>query len=780
MTETTARPGATAGVGADLLLGARLAVGGGRASLVRLALTSVAVGMCVTLLLIAAAIGPARTARGERAAAITPAMLLEQSGAAPRLEVHAVTLVSGDLTVTGVDLAALDPAAPPPPGVDRLPGPGELLLSPALEALLAGPQGDGLRPRLAGTTIGVIADDGLVDPGDLRFYRGIEPSPGSPAPNDLASGWGVTAQTDPLGDVTTTVLVAGVTILLVPLLLLVAMSTRLGGVARDRRLAAIRLVGAARAQVQRLAVGEALVAAVLGLVVGAAGFLAARAGARWFSLGGRTFFPSDIVPDPWLAVIVVGLVPVLSVGAALAALRSVVVEPLGVSRTDRGRPRRLGWRLLVVLAAVLAIGMGSGVAGASVSLVATIALAMICIPVVVPYLVEKVARLLPAGPPSWQLAVRRLGVDSGTAGRISASIAVVLAGAVALLPLLDYAAGRVDEATTSSIGSRVGYLSVSDVGADALERVPALITGAVPQAVPVGAWSGLFVYDEHGGVAGTGTGVWVAACSTVLALTTAAGCHDGDVFAVGSDPAAHGLPPAGTTVWLSPSNPPGVPWRVPAAIAAVDSRPGTLGVLGVVITPGALTGGAAALRDDLPVIQVVVNAAGASALDAAELDAVRNALAPYGWRVGNDFLGSTTVVSQFGQVMATVRVGLVVGGGLLVLMAALGLVVTVVEQLTERRRALTLAVAMGVPRAVLARSLLIGAVIPAAVAFVVADLVGLAIPLAVQPLLGTPLRADPAGLALLTGAGLALVAVVTAATLPVLRGLTRPDSLRTA
>jgi len=56
----------------DLVLGARLSVGGGRASWIRLGLMAFAVGMCVTLLLIGASVGRAGDARSERADLIQP------------------------------------------------------------------------------------------------------------------------------------------------------------------------------------------------------------------------------------------------------------------------------------------------------------------------------------------------------------------------------------------------------------------------------------------------------------------------------------------------------------------------------------------------------------------------------------------------------------------------------------------------------------------------------------------------------------------------------------
>lgn len=105
-----------------------------------------------------------------------------------------------------------------------MPAPGQLVISPALEQLLASPTGTGLRPRLSGVVVGTIGGAGLVDPGDLRFYAGMIRSGGQLPSVEVASGWGVPKVLDGTDDLTTRVLIAGTTILIVPLLLLVGLS----------------------------------------------------------------------------------------------------------------------------------------------------------------------------------------------------------------------------------------------------------------------------------------------------------------------------------------------------------------------------------------------------------------------------------------------------------------------------------------------------------------------------------------------------------------------------
>ena len=59
-------------------------------------------------------------------------------------------------TIERLDLAALGSGAPVPPGVSRLPGPGQYYASPALAALLRTVPRDELGDRFPGTMIGTI------------------------------------------------------------------------------------------------------------------------------------------------------------------------------------------------------------------------------------------------------------------------------------------------------------------------------------------------------------------------------------------------------------------------------------------------------------------------------------------------------------------------------------------------------------------------------------------------------------------------------------------------
>ncbi|MGI8415326.1 MAG: hypothetical protein ACR2P2_03795, partial [Nakamurella sp.] len=383
---TDSRPVASRGfrgLVSDLRLGARLAVGGGRASWIRLALMAFAIGISVTLLLIGASIGRAGDARAARFAATVPTtvadvvqraggesdQVLAKTRELATFEVHVSVLNSAGHQVQGADVAPLVSKPPLPPGVAALPAPGELVVSPALADLLRPGAGAGLRPRLSGPIVGSIAESGLSSPGELRFYRGAALGGDQLTDQSRGISWGnrLSAFTpnglvlglygpmNGISDLDLMVVVTGIAILIVPLLVFISIAGRIGGPARSRRVAAIRLIGGSIRQLRRFTIAEALLASVSGLLVGLVGFLIARLFAPNISVSGAGFFVSDVRPDPRLSAAALVGVPVLVVMSVLIGQRRTIVEPLGVQRRGRPRPRRLLWRLGVVAAAGVAL-----------------------------------------------------------------------------------------------------------------------------------------------------------------------------------------------------------------------------------------------------------------------------------------------------------------------------------------------------------------------------------------------------------------------------------------
>ncbi|HEX4724770.1 MAG TPA: ABC transporter permease, partial [Pseudonocardiaceae bacterium] len=209
----------------DVVLGLRLAVGGGRTSLARLVLGTIGIGMATAVLLVSASVSHILANEHQRENNAEP-------NGARIAGVSAITFSDGQIdyrgsTIPGTYLRATGPNAALPPGVTRLPGPNEIVLSPALAQLLDSSDGALLRPRLPQHVIGLIGPAGLAGPQDLTFYAYLAPGmlPAAELPQ-LAYSFGpsgdVSSGTDPILQA---LILVGVVALMVPILIMVAVSS---------------------------------------------------------------------------------------------------------------------------------------------------------------------------------------------------------------------------------------------------------------------------------------------------------------------------------------------------------------------------------------------------------------------------------------------------------------------------------------------------------------------------------------------------------------------------
>lgn len=789
---TTAR---SPGWAANLRLAGALLLASGRAGRLRWTLVAAGLALCTLVLLLAASIGPALDSRDDRTAALSPTSapigttdatldpaLLEPSWFQAT---ESSSVYRGD-RVQITELAAVDPArATPPPGVGTFPRPGEVVVSPALAEMLTGPDGEGFRSRLGGdTVVGTIADDGLIAPHELRLYRGVAADPAGWVPYRVADGWGggfapLTAVTYgvPGTSLIAVLLTAGVTIVIVPLLLFVALMSRVGSVARERRDAGLRLLGATGGQLRVVTVVETATAAVVGLALGAAGFLLARQAAPLLSVGPAGFFPADLWP-PAPALLTIALaVPILAVASVLAVRRP---DPLSVVRQQsRPRPpRRLWWRLLIPVAGGLLLwSLGQTRFGLLPAVGAGIVALLVTAAVLLPWMLERLARRLPDGPPAWQLAVGRLRLDPGTPARVVAGLSVVLAGAIALQPLLA-ASDRLDRD-----GDVAYQVQLADVPTGEMDRVVGVLQDRLgPAAVIRGG--ALIAGNIVAGPAGSPPGSRAdsstapAFASLRLAPCGALGvaCTDGMVFAE-ADP-SEDVPPAGSVLAISTPGTDGrsttFDWTVPTPTATI-SLPDRYDAA-LIVTPGALGQAIDGLLTSSPARFTVTGVEAST--EAA--DTLRADLADLGSGVEIRAAGEPADLGLRSVLSPTARTGLVIGVLLTLVVAVAGLIVTAIEQGQQRRRPLTLAVAAGVPRRVLARSMLIGAVLPIAVGVALAVLSAWLLVTLLGPLLGTPVALDWAVAAGYSALALGLVTLLAAASTLALPALTRPAAIRTA
>ncbi|MFF3344268.1 ABC transporter permease [Streptomyces sp. NPDC002779] len=770
--------------GRDLALGFRFAFAGGREGWTRAVLTAVGVGLGVALLLLTTAIPNALAARDDRGAARTDITFSAEMPAKADdtlLVVEASTVFRGT-DVRGRILEPEGPRAPLPPGVDRFPAAGEMVVSPALKRVLESGDGALLRERLPERIVGTVRQSGLVGSADLTFYRGGE----GLAP--YVDG-GQVVRIDRYGDpnpsreksdpVLILLILVVLVALLMPVAVFIAAAVRFGGERRDRRLAALRLVGSDGRMTRRIAAGEALAGALLGLVLGAVFFLIGRQIAGSVEVFRFSVFPDDLNPSPALALLVAMAVPAAAVLVTLLALRGVVIEPLGVVRTAKPARRRLWWRLLLPLGglALLYPMVGQGNEDGDFNqylVVGGVMLLLIGVTALLPWIVETVVGRLGGGGIAWQLAVRRLQLSSGTAARLVNGVAVAVAGAIALQMLF----AGVDSDYTKSTGYDVSQaqMQVTSGGGvgieDAAERLRG--TEGVRRIVAHSeGWLGDRRLDPE-----KGASVTVGDCAALREQARLTSCRDGDVFAVpgveyDTDTARLAVP--GRTLYLDPSyagSTPGreVAWQVPADLRKVEARRDLSGMErgGFLITPKALPEGAAQAMTGRAYI----------ALDPSVSDArerVRNTVAALGPLVRAEDWSATEESNRF----ASIRTGLFVGAVCVLMLIGASLLVSQLEQLRERKKLLSALVAFGTRRRTLSLSVLWQTAIPITLGLLLASAVGLTLGAVLLRMTDTAVRVDWGSLLSMTGAAAGVVLAVTLLSLPPLLRLMRPDGLRT-
>ncbi|MGW0881583.1 ABC transporter permease [Streptomyces sp. NPDC002671] len=771
-------------------MGARFAFAGGREGWVRVLLTAVGVGLGVALLLLTTAIPNALAVRHQRDEA-----RLDYTYDQKHRPKAANTLVisNADTNYHSSDIRGRlvepeGPRAPLAPGLAKYPAPGDMVVSPALKRLLDSTDGKLLRERLPYRVVGTIGEQGLVGSHELAYYAGAK----NLAPR--INGWQtarITAFGEPhpsppdrMDPVLILLVLVVFVVLLMPVAVFIAAAVRFGGERRDRRLAALRLVGSDSRMTRRIAAGEALAGSLVGLVFGTVFFLLGRHLAGSVEILDISVFPSYLNPTPALALLVAVTVPAAAVLVTLFAMRGVVIEPLGVVRAARPSRRRLWWRLLLPLGglAMLAPMIGQGRSNGDFNqylVIGGVLLLLVGVTALLPWVVEAVVARLGAGHVAWQLAVRRLQLNSGSAARMVNGIAVAVAGAIALQMLFSGVESDYTKVTGQNVERTQMEVQISRGGAFFSVADKFSATKGVRKATALAVLDVANRSWNNDDGPNTSTSVTVGDCAALREVARLTSCHDGDIFvARGGDKEMDAdvakLATPGRKLYFDTGN--GFykgrdfVWSVPGGLKQVRSieGPNRYRDSGFLMTPSAVPHRMAGLARG----QVYLS------LDESVPDVheyVRNTAA----RI--DPLASTIVwaSSEKSTKFTSIRTGLLVGAACVLALIGASLLVSQLEQLRERRKLLSALVAFGTRRRTLALSVLWQTAVPIALGLLLASVVGLTLGAVLLKMTATPVTVDWSSVLSLTGIGAAVVLAVTLLSLPPLLRLMRPNGLRT-
>lgn len=412
----------------DIKLALRLIRGGGRAGVARMLLMGLGLTVAITAVLLVAQIPRVISARSEVLNARAPLTATSKGQEVQFRFVVAPTSWKGQ--VMERLFVAARPGAPPPPGLGRAPRPGEVAISPAARDLLDDP---GFAALVPGTPVATITPAGLTGPDELVAYIGAtQQSLEGPS---AGIGWGRPSGTFVQGSGQFKSLSLELAVLILPAALIYVLACgRLSAATRRRRYASLRLVGASKQSLQRVAFIESGTAALVGAWAGALLYSALNGPLGRSGLSGLSWYSDEVGAGAVSLVLLVMSAVLAARCAAIFSSRRAAADPVLERKAQEDKAPR--WVMLIPLVLGLGLvvpwlptaGPGGDGAGAEIVLVGGAALSCMGMLLAARWLVVTICRSLlnlrlPLGV---RLGVNRLVADSSSAVRFTAGLALLI------------------------------------------------------------------------------------------------------------------------------------------------------------------------------------------------------------------------------------------------------------------------------------------------------------------------------------------------------------------
>ncbi|MFF9013070.1 FtsX-like permease family protein [Streptomyces sp. NPDC014870] len=513
------------------LLGMRLLWRGGRRGRVRFLLMTFGCSLGVACLAAVLTIPAILAAHDERSAARQPRTnyeLEEGWSAADTLAIsRADAYGSQPLHRLFVARPETGPA-PVPPGIDRLPAAGEVIVSPRLREVLA--ESPGVAGLLPGRLSGTIRPDGLAGPDDLFAYIGTThtqiPEEGAQRVDSFGSRY---AAHEVVEQSTLDILRFTLAcVVLLPLVVFLSVCARLSAESRARRLAALRLVGLSMKDTLRVNAGETVSAAFIGALLGIGGYLVVNEIMARVGLPGLHWYPADGRPEGSTLVACLVLCPALAWFVGRHSARAAARTPLNVRRTAERKPPKMYGTLLLVpglgiiggYCALSVLGRDpSGGSSNTVLIPAAVLLTgaglVLGLPPITAWLARRLAATARSLPLS--LAMRRTEVEPGASLRVVTGL-VLLVYATSLTQGVLVELSQVSRNTAPVQEYRIGLAELTPQQRKRMTQVP----GVTAHGIAADSWSPTDGGFHHG------IDVAVATCAQLAAFSESSrGCVDG-------------------------------------------------------------------------------------------------------------------------------------------------------------------------------------------------------------------------------------------------------------
>ncbi|MDG5804707.1 ABC transporter permease [Streptomyces ossamyceticus] len=538
----------------EFLLGLRLLFGAGRGNRVRFFLMAGGGSLGVCCLALVLTIPQILDAHDGRAAAREPKSASARS--AQSTLVLQRTDPYGARPFTRVFIAkGTKGADAAPPGLKRLPAPGEVFLSPRAHDLLRD------RPAIAsllpGDEKGLIGPTGLAHPDELFAYIGT-PRDKIADEGRALKGWGYSYAPFPAVEPSTLTYIrfALGSLVLLPLGIFLSVCARLSAASRNRRLASLRLLGLSTKGTQRVNAAETVVAALLGALLGLGEYWILNQVMTRTGLPSLRWYPADgALSVTTVAVCLIGA-PLLAWFVGRASARDAAAHPLAVRRTAAPkRPTKWGALLLVTGLGIVAgycatgfTGQPAGSVGPNTILIpAGILLTGLGLVLTLPLLSFALARRLARTTQSLtlNLAMRRNEVEPGSTMRVVTGLVLLVFSASLAQGVLI----QLEQVSRPSAPVQDYAIPLSTLTTDQQRRL-AEVRGVRAHAVTMISWS-----DPDRPADQPYASAVVATCDQFTKLVQRSeGCVDGKVMRL-SDPnsgTGQGARPGDTLVFRVP------------------------------------------------------------------------------------------------------------------------------------------------------------------------------------------------------------------------------------
>lgn len=410
-------------------------------------------------------------AQETRDAARYPIAVVSHSGGSGVLgwRQTADTIDGKQYPVIAIQPIGSDLEAPLPPGLSRLPRPGQAALSPALlELARTDPAVAARYPDRLATP---IAPTGLRDPGELIAYVRIADGRALDQRAVQAVTFGEDgAKVSLAPSIARAALLFGLAMFVViPTLLLLAVAVRCDAAIRDRRIAILAYVGIPRGQQRLLAVVECVSVALIGSAAGALLFAAVRPGITRST--GVAYVADTAVPVTYL----LGCVGVVVAASAILTLAMLPAPGPATAppRPGAGGARLSPWRLAPAAAGLLCCVAGAvrgGVPGGQLFFFGLF-LSLLGAPLLLGHVVRSVGRMISAARalPAHVAGARLSAAPGKTSRYLGGAMLLVLVVVIsATWSSIAEDVTRPDSIPTTNVASRVSSTDARWSDADAL------------------------------------------------------------------------------------------------------------------------------------------------------------------------------------------------------------------------------------------------------------------------------------------------------------------------